>query len=105
MTSLKKLDCSYCYNLTALNVDKNVHLIELCCDGGSNFMEIKALDLSRNLELEILRCNFGILEYLDLTNNLNLKILDCSSNLLNHLDLHSNKDLRELNCEFNENLS
>ena len=103
--SLKKLDCSYCYNLTALNVDKNVHLIELCCDGGSNFMEIKALDLSRNLELEILRCNFGILEYLDLTNNLNLKILDCSSNLLNHLDLHSNKDLRELNCEFNENLS
>ncbi len=51
--------------------------------------------------LDELHCNDNNLSSLDLSKNLNLQIIDCSSNQLSNLDLGENDVLYRLHCEYN----
>jgi len=80
------------YDISNLNINKNVNLKELYCYSS------KPLDLSKNIALEKLFCK-GNFETLDLKTNSALQILDCSESGLISLVLPDSKRLKNLNCE------
>lgn len=85
--------------LTSINLTQNVALkgLELY---GCGFYD--NLNLSQNVNLITLYCNYNALTNLNLTNNINLEYLDCSSNFLTNLNLSQNVNLKYLFCHVNE---
>ena len=74
-------------NITVLNSNNNL---------------LTALDVSRNAELEELRCRNNQLTTIDVTGNPKLAHLDCSNNQLATLDLTGNTALTFLVCSGNQ---
>ena len=95
-TSLNWLDCSV-NQLKALDVSKNINLKTLYC--GQN--QLTTLDVSKNKNLETLFCGLNQLTTLDLTNNTKLREFSCSENQLTTLDVSKNKNLETLYCDKN----
>lgn len=79
----------------ALDVSKNLHLWQLCCDGN----KLTDLDVSKNFILRQLYCNINGLTDLDVSNNLELRRLDCDNNKLTRLDVSRNEALEKLFCD------
>jgi Leucine-rich repeat (LRR) protein len=70
-------------------------------------MELRfTLDLSKNTALKYLDCSGNIdkLLKLDVSNNVELVELYCQYNSIKTLDLSNNTALRVLNCEDNQNV-
>lgn len=96
-TNLLYLSSRYC-GLTSINLTQNVALKSLelySCSFYGN------LNLSQNINLITLHCNYNALTSLNLTNNINLEYLDCSSNYLTNLNLSQNVNLKYLFCNVN----
>ena len=73
-------------------------------DCQQNKVNLTALDVSHNTQLEILGCNNNILTALDLSKNTQLKFLYCYNNKLSSLNLSKNTKLHMLIC-YGNNLS
>jgi hypothetical protein len=82
--------------LTALNVSNNTLLKELTV---THTPTLNALDISQNTALEYLNCWNNSLTSLDVTQNTALAYLECGSNQLTNLDVSQNTALTYLNCE------
>ena len=65
------------------------------------FNNIETIDISQNLELEVLDIENNSIQSLDISNNLNLKELYISNNQLNDLDISNNLQLELLSCNLN----
>lgn len=83
--------------LTNLNVSKNTNLEVLRCYGTN----LKSIDISNNVNLTELDCTGNYLSRLDISKNTLLEELDCSYNELVNLDLSNNTSLTFLNCDNN----
>ncbi len=92
---LEQLDCSGTM-IKSLDVSRNTNLEYLRCDG----LGLTSLAVSKNLSR--LRCGGNKITSLDLSNNSELKILECSQNLLTELDISNCSKLCFLNCAGNE---
>ncbi len=91
-------DCSAnSTKLTALDVSKNVSLLDLRCWGN----KLTALDLTQNTTLTKLDCWGNLLTTLNVIPNIALTWLDCGSNLLTALDVTPNTALTNLICDGN----
>ncbi len=64
----------------------------------SSQYDVYEIDVSTNINLEVLRCGSNSLKVLDLSNNTKLRILDCAHNNLTELNLSQNLDLVYLGC-------
>ena len=95
-TSLNWLDCSV-NQLKALDLSKNINLKTLYC--GQN--QLTTLDLSKNINLETLFCGLNQLTTLDVSKNAKLREFSCSENQLTTLNLSKNKNLETLYCDKN----
>ena len=60
------------------------------------------IDLSQNLQLEVLRCQENQISNLDVSNNNLLSYFDCSSNQISSLDVSNNNLLTDLSCGYNQ---
>lgn len=98
-TNLEDLSVSY-MNLKSLDITKNVNLKNLSCPGNN----LTLLDISKNNKLETLYCQDNKLAEINLQHNIALKILYCNNNLLTYLDVSPNTALTELYCGCNYNL-
>lgn len=96
-TSLKKLFCGYNL-LTELNVSNNLELEVLQCYNN----QLSALDVSKNTKLTDLQCDYNPLGALDVSNNTALSYLACNYNQLSELDLSHNLELGTLQCINNQ---
>ena len=92
--ALTTLNCGFNSGLTALDVSRNVSLINLYV-GLSN---LTLLNLSTNTSLRILYCFNNNLTTLDVSTNTELTNLQCFSNNLTALDLSTNTSLGLLQC-------
>lgn len=99
-TSITELLCSDNPSLSGLDVSKNTELQWLRCSNTA----LTGIDLSANTELIELECNNSRLEQLNLANNPNLKYLKCNVNQLKSLDVSKNVNLEELECAQNQDL-
>jgi hypothetical protein len=97
--SLKTLDCGS-NGFENLDLSHNIELTELIC----NYIKVPSIDLSNNKKLQKLEICCSALESLDLGNNEELIALDCSYNRLKSLDLNKNKKLEKLECYNNLNI-
>ena len=84
--------------LSSLDISKNVVLRELNC----NYNELTSLDVSRNTGLTSLFCDSNQLTSLDVSNNTALTDFGCSSNQLTSLDVSRNTLLQGLYCDSNQ---
>ena len=96
-TNLTYLNCSH-NMLLALDVSKNVALQVLLCY--SNYLT--SLDVSKNVALVTLNCEYNQLTSLDVSKNVALATLNCDYNQLTSLDLTNNVALVNLNCSHNQ---
>ncbi len=94
--NLRSFDCSGS-EVVALDLSKNIALERLIC----NYTALNFLDLSGNIALRTLECTNSYLIDLDLSANVNLLSLECDNNLLPALDLSNNKALYNLKCSYN----
>ena len=93
-------------------IEHMANLTELRCEGPWSFFEpevdpegkLKALDVSKNVNLTILYCGFNQLTSLDVTNNPKIEQLRCAGNNLNSLDVSKNTELIEFEA-YNNRLS
>ena len=67
-----------------------------------NGLGIQNLDLSNNIALKSLKCEFNTLTILDLSNNTALERLECRYNEITVLDLSNNPSLSYLSCDTNK---
>ena len=95
-SQLETLICSGTL-VTELDVSNNLSLTVLEC----NFGDLTNLNVSNNTSLLHLECGGNNLSELDVSNNVNLTHLTCSENNLSELNLSSNLQLEGLWCEFN----
>jgi len=79
-------------------IEKFVKLKELSLWENS----LESLDLSKNLDLEVLYCGGNKLKSLIVGNNTNLKYLELPENELTNLDISKNTALILINCSFNQ---
>lgn len=84
--------------LTALDVTSNIALTELKCD----YNQLTGLDVSNNTALSILSCDYNQLQNHDVSNNNALFELDCPHNQLTNLDVNTNTALTYLFCYYNQ---
>lgn len=94
------LDCSY-NRLISLDLGGNILLKELICENNI----LSHIDVSKNTNLEVLKCNFNNnrLTSLDVSKNTKLRILSCLDSPLTTLDVSNNTELTALsfgNAEF-----
>ena len=73
-------------NLTVLDVTKNIALKEFYYDYHYDGL-IESLDLTMNVDLILLSCDFSSLKNLDISNNINLQDLYIPGNNLTTLDV------------------
>ncbi len=81
-------------NLTSLDVTSNLNLQILMCWGNN----ISNLNISTNTILFQLSCDENNLSNIDLSNNTSLMILECGENPISSLDLSALTNLQTLNC-------
>ncbi|WP_303848790.1 T9SS type A sorting domain-containing protein [Apibacter mensalis] len=96
----KNLEYLNCYGnrLKAIDVSKNVNLTELYC-----FINpLTTIDVSKNINLKLLDCRENQLTTLDVSKNVNLINLSCNQNQLTTLDVSKNVNLKELYCTHNK---
>lgn len=91
--AMTKLDCSF-HNITELDVSRNIDLDILICTGN----KITALDVSSNKKLYDLECGRNLLTALDVSGNTALTKLLCGNNTLCSLDVSNNTALTNLAC-------
>lgn len=99
-TALKTLVCSgdeYNRNLV-IDISKNINLTHLDCE----YTAMKELDLSKHTALEYLDCGHNNMTRLDVSNNTTLKTLICYGNELTELDISKNAALTKLLCGTNK---
>jgi len=77
-----------------LQLSKNIELTLLNCD----YNQLTNLDISKNIKLEKLDCYNNQLNKLDVSKNIKLKTLFCNNNTLNSLDISPLPNLLGLNC-------
>ena len=96
----KNLEYLNCYDnrLKAIDLSKNVNLTELNC----SMNPLKTIDVSKNVNLTNLRCYWNQLTTLNVSNNVNLKYLECILNELTTLDVSKNVNLTNLSCDNNQ---
>jgi len=82
----------------AVDISKNTALEILICMGN----KLTSLDVSKNIALKSLYCNGNQLTSLDVSKNTALEILDCSGNQLQTLDVSKNSMLQSLSCPYNQ---
>ena len=91
--NLESLTCTN-VQLRSLDVSKNLKLKELNCNNNG----LKKLDVSQNKELTKLYFSDNDLTELDISNNTALTELNCNSNELKELDVSKHLALTELYC-------
>ena len=96
--ALKELYCKNNSELESLDLSFNIALQWLSC----NYCGLTTLNLSKNTELVNLDCGGNKLTELDITNNTKLKALRCYKNQLTSLDVSKNKDLYYVGCHQNK---
>jgi hypothetical protein len=94
--ALKALYCDSCY-MKSLDVSKNVNLEILCCL--NNYLS--ELNLSGCVRLKVLICSFNRLNNLDISACVELTEMDCSYSRVHGLDISHNTKLTKLICEGN----
>ena len=91
----------YHYDVLIENIDlsNNVNLRILSCD----FSALKSLDISNNVNLQELYVPGNNLTILEVSKNTSLTVIDCGSNhKLTSLDVSQNTLLRELDVNYNK---
>ncbi|MEZ7497528.1 T9SS type B sorting domain-containing protein [Flavobacterium sp. Arc3] len=99
-TSLIYLATSIGNQFNNLNLSKNVNLQVLKCDQNN----LKTLDVSKNIKLTYISCKQNQLTNLDVSKNTQLTRLDCKNNKLTTLNLKNGNDLA-LDSTLNPDLS
>ena len=97
-TDLEELSCSFNVFYFGLDVSHNVNLRFLDC----NYSGASNLDLSNNPKLEHLNCQWDEQTNLDLSNNPELTYLSCGHCSITDLDLSNNPKLGDLYCQGNK---
>ena len=88
--ALKILDCSINIELIALNLSQNINLEYLNCSYLGNNLSSITIDFSNNVKLEYLQADNSSFNNLDLANNINLKTLRCSNDTYDDFGLENN---------------
>ena len=96
-TALTALDCTY-NQFTVLDLSENIALQTLYC--GNNYL-LTSLNVSSNINLQILDCSDCSLSTLNVSANINLQELDCSNCSLSTLNVSANSALHTLWCNDN----
>ena len=99
-TALKKLYCDLNGMMTNLDVSQNINLEILNLYNNS----VTSLDLSNNINLISVHAGTNYLNFLDISGCTNLKFLACSFNQLTSLDVSGLSNLERLECN-NNNIS
>ncbi|MEZ7504616.1 T9SS type B sorting domain-containing protein [Flavobacterium sp. Arc2] len=87
-------------NITDLTgIESFTSLIYLATSIGNQF---DSLDLSQNVNLQVLFCDQNGLKTLDVSKNINLTQISCAQNQLTSLDVSKNTNLARLDCRNNE---
>lgn len=84
--------------LTTLNLTNNIFLKSLSCE----YNELSTIDLSKNTALEVLSIENNKLSSLDVSKNTSLNTLFFSNNNLTSIDITKNTSLTSLSCFFNK---
>ena len=95
--SVKEMRCANSNIASLQGIQFFSNLTILFCDDN----KLKALDISKNMELTGLSCSANQLTTLDLSNNFKLFVLSCNKNQLTSLDVRNNRELSYLYCNFN----
>ena len=103
---LTKFSISYGDNLDAINLQGNTNLKELLIlfNTPNGVLTSPSLNLSNNLQLEILRLGFATNLNLDVTNNINLHELEYTNSFLSSLNVSNNINLKHLDL-YNDNIN
>lgn len=97
LTELLALDISN-NRITGIDISSNVKLSWLRCE----YNDIYQLDIKLNPLLYSIRCNNNKIKELDLSSNFKLKDLYCNNNLIEILDVSKNILLTNLSCNDNK---
>ncbi|PUU71863.1 hypothetical protein DBB36_01525 [Flavobacterium sp. WLB] len=84
--------------LTTLNLTNNIFLKSLSCE----YNELSTIDLSKNTALEVLSIENNKLSSLDVSKNTSLNTFFFSNNNLTSIDITKNTSLTSLSCFFNK---
>lgn len=98
LPNLEYINCVNCFELSHLDVSKNLKLKELHCTAG----EFTQIDVSKNTALTKLNISNNPLTSIDVSNNESLTELQLFNNQLTELDLSKNTNLTHLNVGENE---
>ena len=85
-------------NVTSIDIKSATNLMDLFCGFNDNLTE---LDVSRNVNLQILVANENNIRFLDVSNNKKLDNIEIDNNQLTSLDVNQNTMLRYLTCNDN----
>ncbi|OEK06035.1 hypothetical protein A8C32_18540 [Flavivirga aquatica] len=91
--ALEKFDLSN-NNITVLDISKNINLNILWC----HYNQLTSLDVSNNTRLISLRCENNLIVNLDVSKNTNLNVLTCENNQITTLNISDNSTLDRLQC-------
>lgn len=97
LSELKNLNISN-NRVTGIDISSNVKLSWLRCE----YNNINQLDTKQNSLLYSISCGNNQIKELDLSNNLKLHDLDCSNNQIEKLDTSKNVLLTQLSCSDNK---
>jgi len=95
--SLQWLYCAL-NKLTTLNVSSNLNLEILSCD----FNQLSSLDIRANKKLQKLICRDNEITQLDVSVNTELTEINCMNNNIGELNLNNNAKLKMLVCKNNQ---
>jgi hypothetical protein len=84
--------------LSKIDLTKNILLEDLTC----NFNNLVSIDLSHNIALTKLSIYGTTITSLDLTNNTNLNYIYCDNNKITSINVSNNIHLETLHCNLNE---
>ncbi|WP_396602568.1 T9SS type B sorting domain-containing protein [Algibacter sp. R77976] len=84
--------------LTTINISSNVNLQILWCFNN----QLSALNVTQNPSLISLRCEDNDLTNIDVSNNLNLNVLTCERNQITSIDVSNNINLNRFQCGNNQ---
>lgn len=98
LMNLENLQCGGNDELINLDISNNIKLFHLDC----NYSKFQTVDTSNNIALKILQCGDSGITSLDVSHLTSLTSLYCSANQLTALDLSNNTALEELNLNWNQ---
>ncbi|MCI9843201.1 T9SS type B sorting domain-containing protein [Flavobacterium pectinovorum] len=85
-------------NLTNLNISNNIYLKDLRCE----YNDLTYLNLSNNTQLNTLYVNYNKLNGIDISKNTGLTTFDCRENNISYIDVTKNTYLTNLNVSANK---